>query len=88
MYEYKNIHNNFSSSFGLIILGAIIGGILESSGTVTRETLGSKEITILLMIYFALFCIGAFALVPLVLRLFIVMQIKIGNGGFFLESGF
>jgi len=77
-----------ASSFGLIILGSIIGGILESSGTLTREILGVRGDTILLMISFALFCVMAFALVPLVIRFFIVMQIKIGNGEFFLIQWF
>ena len=71
-------------SFGVMILGAIIGGFLESSGTLTRETLGSQGITVILVIYFALFCAAAFALVPLALRFFIAMQIKIGNGELFL----
>jgi hypothetical protein len=73
-----------ASSFGLMILGSVIGGILESSGTVTRESLGARGVAMVLMVYFALFCLAAFALVPVVLRAFIAMQIKIGNGEFFL----
>lgn len=76
------------SSFALMIIGAIVGGILESSGTVTRESLGSHGVTIIFMIYFALFCLVAFALVPLAVRFFIDMQIKIGNGDFFLIKWF
>jgi len=72
-----------AASFGLMILGAVIGGILESSGTVTRETLSSNNIIIILIIYFTLFCAAAFAFVPLAVRFFIVMQIKIGNSEFF-----
>lgn len=71
-------------SFGLMILGSVIGGILESSGTVTRESLGARGIAIVLTVYFALFCLAAFALVPIVLRAFIALQIKIGNGEIFL----
>ena len=68
------------SSFGLIILGSIVGGMLESSGTLTRENLGTRGVTIVLAIYFTLFCLAAFAAVPLVLKAFISMQIKGGNG--------
>ncbi len=73
-----------ASSLGLMVLGAIIGGILESSGTVTRASLGSRGITLIIMVYGLLFCLAAFALVPLALRFFISMQIKIGNGEFFI----
>jgi len=75
-------------SFGLMIFGAVIGGIFESSGTVTRETLSPKTSITILIIYFMLFCAAAFAFVPLVVRFFIVMQIKIGNGEFFLIKWF
>jgi len=71
-------------AFGLIIVGAIVGGIMESQGTFTKETIGSKGITVIQIIYFALFCSMGFALVPIVIRYFITMQIKIGNGELFL----
>ena len=77
-----------AASFGLMIFGAIVGGILESSGRVTREDLGSRGVVIVAMIYFALFCLAALAFVPLAVRFFIVMQIKIGNGEFFLIKWF
>ena len=77
-----------AASFGLMVFGAVIGGILESSGTVTRETLSSKSSITILVIYFTLFCAAAFAFVPLVVRFFIVMQIKIGNGEFFFIKWF
>jgi hypothetical protein len=73
-----------ASSFGLMVLGSVIGGILESSGIVTRESLGARGVALVLMVYIALFCLASFAVVPLALRYFIVMQIKIGNGGLFL----
>jgi len=44
----------------------------------------SKDSIAMLTIYFALFCATAFSLVPLAIRFFIIMQIKIGNGEFFL----
>ncbi|MFH1977112.1 MAG: hypothetical protein ABIJ52_16440 [Pseudomonadota bacterium] len=71
-----------ASVFGLMIVGAIIGNILESSGTL--ETVGLKGITAIKLTYFVLFCIMGFTLVPIVLRYFIAMQIKIGNGEFVL----
>ena len=73
-----------ASSLSLMILGAIVGGILESSGTVTRASLGSRGVTIIMGVYGVLFFLAAFALVPLALRFFISMQIKIGNGEFFI----
>jgi len=76
------------SSFALLIIGAIVGGILESSGTLTKENLGSRGVAIVAMIYFTLFCLTAFAIVPLAVRFFIVMQVKIGNGEFFLIKWF
>lgn len=71
------------SSFGLMIFGAVAGGILESAGIINRDTLGPRAATVINAIYLALFFIMGFSLVPLVLRLFITMQIKIGNGEFF-----
>ncbi len=71
-------------AFGLIVVGAIVGGIMESQGTFTKETIGPKGITVIQIIYFALFCSIGFALVPIVIRYFIDMQIKIGNGEMFL----
>jgi len=41
-----------ASAFGLIIVGTIVGGIMESQGTFTKETIGSKGITVIQIIYF------------------------------------
>ncbi|MBU0544169.1 MAG: hypothetical protein KKH97_02370 [Proteobacteria bacterium] len=71
-----------TSAFGLLIVGAIIGNILESNGTL--ETLGPKGITAVKLTYFILFCVMGFTLVPIALRYFITMQLKIGNGEFIL----
>ena len=71
-----------ASAFGLLIVGAIIGNILESNGTL--ETLGTKGITAIKLTYFVLFCVMGFTIVPVALKYFITMQIKIGNGEFFL----
>ncbi len=69
----------FFGSLGLIIISAVIGNILESKGIVTKEILGPSGIIAVVIFYFTLFCIMAFSLVPLVLRFFLKMQVKIGN---------
>lgn len=71
------------SSFALMIVGAIVGNILESSGTVSEERIGPRGTAAITLAYVVLFCAMAFAIVPLAVRLFIVMQLKIGNGEFF-----
>ena len=70
-------------SFGLMIFGAVAGGILESASIVNRDSWGPRAETVINAIYLVLFFIMGFSLVPLVLRLFITMQIRIGNGEFF-----
>jgi hypothetical protein len=70
-------------SFGLMILGAVAGGILESAGIVNRDSLGPRAATVIKAVYLALFFMMGFSLVPLFLRLFITLQIRIGNGEFF-----
>jgi hypothetical protein len=74
----------FSVSFGLMLIGAVIGNALESSGALTREHLGPKGIALIMAVYGALFCLMAFSLVPLALKVFIALQIKIGNAEHFL----
>ena len=78
----------FVSAFGLIIISSIIGNILESEGVLTAENIGSDVIETITIFFFCCFCIISFSLVPLVLRFFINMQIKIGNGEFFLIKWF
>jgi hypothetical protein len=63
-------------------VSAIIGNILESNGTV--KALSPKGIAVVKMFYFALFCVLGFSMVPLAIRFFIAMQIKIGNEELFL----
>jgi len=72
----------FVATLALIILSAIIGNILESNGTLGK--LDPKTITAVKAYYFALFCVLIFSMVPLLLRYFISMQIKIGNADFFM----
>jgi hypothetical protein len=70
------------SSFALMIVGAAVGNILESNGTLSQEKIGPRGTTAIALAYLALFCVMAFAIVPLAIRLFIVLQLKIGNGEF------
>ena len=70
----------FLSALGLSIIGAIIGNILESNGTLDAATAGPKGINVVILVQCALFCVMIVAFVPLVVRLFIFMQVKIGNG--------
>jgi len=72
----------FAASFGLMLAGAIIGNILESKGVLTKEALGTNGVYAIKLFFFTLFCIAALSLVPLAVRYFIAMQIKIGNGEF------
>ena len=72
----------FASVFGLLIVSAIIGNILESNGTL--KTLSPRGVAAVKMFYFALFCVLVFSLVPLLLKYFISAQIKIGNEELFL----
>jgi hypothetical protein len=72
----------FVTTFAALIVSAIIGNILESNGTLGK--LGPKSVMAVKVFYFALFCILVFSVIPLVLRFFISMQIKIGNADFFI----
>ncbi len=69
-------------SLGLILILSMIGGVLESSGIVTKESVGPLGIKIILAIYVALFIIPAFAVVPPFLRAFTMLQRAIGHGDF------
>jgi len=72
----------FVSAFGLLIVSAVIGNILESNGTLKAHS--PKGIAAGKVFYFALFCVLGFSIVPLALRFFISAQIKIGKAEFFL----
>jgi len=78
----------FGSSFALMIVGAVVGNILEANGTSSQEKLGPRGTAAVTAAYLALFCAMAFAIVPLAVRFFIVMQVKIGNGEFALIKWF
>ena len=65
-----------------MIVSAIIGNILEANGTL--NTLSPNVTSAVMIFYFALFCVLGFSIVPLAIRFFIAMQIKIGNEELFL----
>lgn len=69
-------------SLSLIVVLSVIGGVLESSGMVAKESVGPLGIKIILAIYFALFFILAYAVVPPFLRAFTTLQSAIGHGDF------
>jgi hypothetical protein len=69
------------SALVLLIISAIVGNSLESSGILTKEKLGQRGIAAVMLIYIGLFCIIAFSAVPVALRFFIGGQAKVGNAG-------
>ncbi len=70
----------FLIALGLMLAAAILGNVLESKGIITREMLGPDGIVMVIALFIGLFCLVCFTLIPLVIRLFIRGQIKIGNG--------
>lgn len=74
----------FISVFVIFVLAAVIGNILESTGMLTKEAIGPRGMSAVKIISFILFCIMGFSIVPLAVRFFVYMQVKIGNEGLFL----
>jgi len=70
----------FLAALGLTIAAAIVGNVLESKGIVTRERLCPRGIAAITGVYFGLFCLLCFTIVPLAIRFFIAGHVKIGNG--------
>ncbi len=73
----------FLGVFGLTLIAAVIGNLLEAKGILTRGMLGEETLTALKIFFFGLFCLLCMTLVPLVLHVFIAAQSAIGNGDFF-----
>ena len=69
--------------FAIFILSAIVSGFLESSGTFDVHSIDPKIRTAMKVFYFSVFLAIGFSFVPLMLKLFIFAQVKIGNGEFF-----
>lgn len=72
----------FLGVFGLTLIVAIIGNLLEAKGILTREMLDADALTAVKIFFFGLFCLLCVTLVPLVLHAFIAGQSAIGNGDF------
>ncbi len=64
-----------ASSFVLLILNAIINGFLESSAKFNTDAIAPA----VKVFTFVLFCAIVFSFIPLVIKLFIFLQHKIGN---------
>jgi hypothetical protein len=74
----------FISVFGLFILISVISYILESNGMPIEKAIGPRGETAAKIIFFIMFCIMGFSMVPLAVRFFVHMQVKIGNSDLFL----
>jgi hypothetical protein len=66
-------------SLGLMVLGSIAGGVLQSKMKLTMEQLGSTWALSIKLTYLVLFFVMGFSLVPLALHYFITMQGRIGH---------
>jgi hypothetical protein len=73
-----------ASTFALIIVGAIVGNLLESSGTLSGEAVRYKGQNMVQFAFFILFLLLCFTIIPFAIKLFIFLQIKIGHGEFFM----
>ena len=70
----------FLGAFGLTIVAAVVGNVLESKGYLSEEQLGSQGVKTGMAIFFGLFCLICLTIIPLMIRLFISGHIAIGNG--------
>ena len=70
----------FLGAFGLTIVAAVVGNVLESKGYLTEEQLGPQGVKTGMAIFFGLFCLICLTIIPLMIRLFISGHIAIGNG--------
>lgn len=69
----------FASTLGLIVISAIIGSILESAGLLTRQVLGPSGTAAVKLFYLPLWVILGLAAVPLLMKYFCTLQVRIGN---------
>ncbi len=74
----------FISVFALFILISVVSYILESSGMPIEKAVGPRGETAAKIIFFIMFCVMGFSMVPLAVRFFVHMQVKIGNSELFL----
>ena len=69
-----------AATLGVIITSAVVGNILESTGLLTRQGLGPKGVGAVKLFYLTLLVVLGVVLVPLLLKAFLALQIRIGNG--------
>lgn len=66
----------------LFIVLSIAGNAIESHGLVTSPEERAKAESIAITVAFVLFLVLGYSVVPLFVRVFILGQIKVGNGDF------
>ena len=71
----------FVAAFALMLLSDPIFNSLEAKGLATKVTLKSRDVSISALFQFAMFCVLGFSIWPLAVKLFIFLQIKMGNAG-------
>jgi hypothetical protein len=76
------------AALGLMIGLSVAGSMARWSGPLFEATMGRSGLNVVLVVSFGLFWIMGFALIPLVVHLFVWAQVKIGNGEFFLVKFF
>jgi hypothetical protein len=69
----------FVAAFALIPLSDPIFSSLEAKGVVTKITIDSREVSLCTLVQFAMFLVMGFSIWPVMVRVFIFLQIKIGN---------
>lgn len=69
----------FLSAFALIPLSNPVFNSLESRGVVTKIIIDSREVSLCTMFQFLMFLVMGFSIWPPVVKLFVFLQIKIGN---------
>jgi hypothetical protein len=69
----------FISAIALIPLSDFIFNLLESNGILTKLTIGAKVLSPRKIFSFTMFLVIGFSIWPLVVKLFVFLQIKIGN---------
>ena len=74
----------FLSAFGLLILLSVLSHHLDSAGVSTTVSLGSSGADVIKVVSFVLFLVLGFSIFPLAIRVFVFLQIKIGNAELFL----
>jgi len=69
-------------SFGIFILCAVVDGVLQAKYNYSIYDLGPRWSSTMMVFGFVLFLLIGISVVPLALRFFVFMQLKIGNGEF------